>query len=245
MMDVSIYQIDMEKDENVVIFTDYDCLKERQGTEKIDSSIYGKVFEGELDVDNLEEIYRAFNWDKPDGFRGRSMSVSDIIETRDAETGEREFYYCDTIGFRKVDFEPEMAAEMMKSTIRVVMCEPGRIAKITDIGTDLDSLQKAVGGFIETYYPFEEEMCIVCNDEGKLNGMSPCRAIFDDEHKIQDIIFGPFFICDCSTDEFRSLSTEQLERYVKMFANPERYFRMDGEIKAMPYVPSNEMNRAR
>ncbi len=245
MMDVSIYQIDPEKDENVVIFTDYDLLKERQSSEEIDSSIYGKVFEGVLEAENLEEIYRVFNWDKPEGYAGRSMSVSDIIEVRDGKTGEREFYYCDSIGFRKVDFDPEKTSEMRKQTIRVVMCEPSRIARITDVGTDLESLQKAVGGFIETYYPFDEEVCIVCNDEGKLNGMSPCRAIFNEEQKIQDIVFGPFFICDCSTDEFKSLSTEQLEKYVKMFANPEHYFKVNGEIKAVPYVPSNEMNWAR
>ena len=120
------------------------------------------------------------------------------------------------------------------------MCEPGRKARVAEIGTELEELQRAVGGMIEAYYPFEEQVCIVCNDEGKFNGMSPCRAIFDDERKIQDIIFGPFFICDCSTPEFGSLNAEQLDRYRKMFDNPERYFRIDGEIKAIPHDPTKD-----
>lgn len=47
-------------------------------------------------------------------------------------------------------------------------------------------------------------------------------------------IFGPFFICDCSTPYFGSLNKEQLERYKKQFQNPERFFRVGGEIKAVP-----------
>ena len=66
--------------------------------------------------------------------------------------------------------EPNM--EEKKDTIRVVLCEPGRLARTVEIGTELADLQKAVGGgLIETYYPFEEEVCIVCNDEGKFNGI--------------------------------------------------------------------------
>ena len=38
--------------------------------------------------------------------------------------------------------------------IKVVYCEPGRKARIAEIGTELEDLQRAVGGgFIEAYYP--------------------------------------------------------------------------------------------
>ena len=50
-----------------------------------------------------------------------------------------------------------------KETIRVVYCEPGRLARIIELGTELEDLQRAVGGLIEPYYPFEEPVCIVCN----------------------------------------------------------------------------------
>lgn len=57
------------------------------------------------------------------------------------------------------------------------------------------------------------------------------------------IIFGPFFICDCSTPYFGSLNKEQLERYKKQFQNPEHFFRVGGEIKAVPYKPEKDHER--
>ena len=119
----------------------------------------------------------------------------------------------------------------------MVLCEPGKVARVAEIGTELSDLQRVVGGLIEPYYPFEEQVCIVCNDEGKYNGMRPCRAIYGEDREMMDIIFGPFFICDCSTPYFGSLNKEQLERYKKQFQNPERFFRVGGEIKAVPISP--------
>lgn len=83
----------------------------------------------------------------------------------------------------------------------------------------------------------------VCNDEGKYNGMRPCRAIYGEGREMMDIIFGPFFICDCSTPYFGSLNKEQLERYKKQFQNPEHFFRVGGEIKAVPYKPEKDHER--
>ena len=172
------------------------------------------------------------------------MSVSDIVEVRDPGAEEPDYYFCDTVGFRKVEFDAEKAAGL-KPVIRVVLCEPDRTARIAEIGTDLEDLQRAVGGCIETYYPFAEDVCIVCNDEGKLNGMSPCRAIYDGEHEILDIVFGPFFICGCPGPEFESLTEEQLERYVRQFRDPERYYRVGGTILAEKYAPARDAAQAR
>ena len=136
--------------------------------------------------------------------------------------------------------------EEQRRKIRVVYCAPGQLARITEIGTELANLQQAVGGgLIETFYPFEEEVCIVCNDEGKFNGMRPCRAVYGEDGKMMDIIFGPFFICDCSGEEFASLSDEQLERYANQFRYPENYLRINGEIKAIKYDPTRDRDKAR
>lgn len=123
-------------------------------------------------------------------------------------------------------------------TIKVVMAEPGKAARITEIGAELENLQAAVGGgLIEACYPFEEEVCIVCNEEGKLNGMEPCRAIRDTDGDIADIIFGPFFVCDCSSENFKSLSEEQLQNYLKLFFYPEAFFQNGSKICVIPYAP--------
>ena len=78
----------------------------------------------------------------------------------------------------------------------------------------------------------EEPVCIVCNEEGKINGPPLNRAVYaePDRGEMLDIIAGTFFICDRSGENFGSLSSEQLRRYTEQFKYPERFFRMDNEI---------------
>ncbi len=240
-MYIAIYQIDTERDGGRAAFLPYGELMRRNGA--VDPEIYGKAFEGWTDADDLEEVYEKFNLGCPDGFRGRSMSVSDVMAVT-GEDGETRHYYCDSVGFTEINFDEDLAERDLTHRISVVVCEPGKTARRAEIGTGLDELQKAVGGTIETYYPFDEEVCIVCNDEGKLNGMKPCRAVYDAEGKVMDVVFGPFFVCDCSGPDFRSLSPEQMERYWRMFERPERFFKLNGEIVAIPCRPDRDREQA-
>lgn len=127
----------------------------------------------------------------------------------------------------------------MNERIKVVLLEPDKEAQIAEIETTLESMQHLVGdGFIEAFYPFEEEVCIVCNDEGKINGLPLNRAIYSESGELVDIIAGPCFLCDCSGESFGSLNDEQLARYQKQFRLPEYFFRSSLGIAAVPYVPA-------
>ena len=237
MTDIRIYQIDLDRDNDGVAFEPYGTLARYQGSPDVNPALYDKVYDGAVDVSDIEDIYRIFNVEMPEGYEGRSLSVSDVVEIVKSDSIKPGFYYCDSIGFKPVPFNSEYAKEPGNEKITVVMLEPGKVARTAEIGTSLTDLQKTVGGMIEAYYPFEEEVCIVCNEEGKFNGMSPCRAVYDPEGQMMDIIFGPCFICDCRGENFGSLSQDQIKRYTEQFKNPERYFRIDGEIKAVPYEP--------
>lgn len=85
----------------------------------------------------------------------------------------------------------------------------------------------------------------VCNEEGKINGLPLNRAVYADPNRgeMLDIIAGTFFICDCSGENFGSLSPEQLRRYTELFKYPERFFRMDNEIRAVPFLPEKDQER--
>ena len=113
--------------------------------------------------------------------------------------------------------------------IKVVMVEPGKEAYATEIDTGLESLQKAVGGFIECFYPYDD-CIIVCNEEGKLDGSKPCRAIRDENGKVIELMYGAFFICRSSDDEFESLSDELIEKYTAMFYAPETFIMFNGRL---------------
>ena len=53
---------------------------------------------------------------------------------------------------------------------------------------------------IEAFYPFEEPVCIVCNEEGKLDGLPLNRAVYADpsRREMLDIIAGTCFVCSCN-----------------------------------------------
>ena len=52
--------------------------------------------------------------------------------------------------------------------MEVVMVEPGKEARLAEIGADLKSLQTAVGGYIEAAYFFDDPVALICNEEGKV-----------------------------------------------------------------------------
>lgn len=123
------------------------------------------------------------------------------------------------------------------SQITVILAEPGEKAYISRIGTSLEVLQQIVGGWIEVCYPFEEEICIICNEEGKINGMKPNRAIYDEDGRMTDMIFGTMIICGIGGEHFTSLTEVQQEKYLRRFLLPELLLRAGKTLTAVPYEP--------
>lgn len=126
-----------------------------------------------------------------------------------------------------------------RTTIDVIMVEPGQEARLMTMNDSLEAMQQAVGGLIEEYMPFEDEVALVCNDEGKMLGMPANRGITDADGQLIDIIAGPFFIAyaPIESEKFLSMPEELREKYMAKFKLPERFFRTEDGIKAVPYVP--------
>ena len=121
-----------------------------------------------------------------------------------------------------------------KKSIRVVLVEPGKRARETELGTELEDMQAAVGGDIEGLYPFDEQVCLVCNADGK-RLCQPNRTLKDSTGHPYLVICGSFFLCDATGEYFESLSDEQVECYLKMFEYPERIGRTNGRLIAVPF----------
>ena len=241
-MEIAIYQINSERDRNKVLFASLEETKRYQKEEVIDSEIYDKVFEGEVDCKNLEEVFEKFNINRPKSFQGHSMSVSDIVEVKNENGNKNAFHFCDSIGFAEVKFDPTVTKSIIENLkdenkMKVVLLEPGKVAVIAEIGTTLEDMQNIVGGDIEAYYPFDEEVCFVCDEEGKLKGSALNRAVYGENKEMIEIIAGTAFVCDCSGENFGSLNEGQQKKYCEMFRYPERFFRINDEIKAVQYKP--------
>ena len=64
MMDIRLYQINRERDEERRALLSTEALARRGfGPKVIDSSIYDCVFEGTVNCSDLEEVYTLFNVD--------------------------------------------------------------------------------------------------------------------------------------------------------------------------------------
>ena len=122
-----------------------------------------------------------------------------------------------------------------ENTLTVLVVAPGEKPKVETIDCGLESLQQQVGGYIEAVYPFEEPVGLVCNEEGKINGMQLNRALRNDDNSIYDIVSGTFLVVGLGEEDFCSLTPEQIEKYSEHFAEPEMFFMLDGEIQAIPY----------
>ena len=119
---------------------------------------------------------------------------------------------------------------------KVVLVEPDKPARVVEMDLSLESMQKAVGGLIQAIYPWEDKAALVCNDEGKLLGMPPNRALEDEEGNVYDIVCGTFFICGLTEDNFGGLTDEQAKLYFEKFRNPQVFARKpDGSLFAIEY----------
>lgn len=97
--------------------------------------------------------------------------------------------------------------------MRIIKVEPYKEPEIAEIKGDLESLQQTVGGYIQAVYPFQDEVAIVCNDEGKINGLEMNRAL-SSYGEIYDIIHGTFFICGLGEENFDDIPKELEEKYM-------------------------------
>lgn len=103
--------------------------------------------------------------------------------------------------------------------MKVLVIEPGKNPVVRGIDGSLKSMQAVVGGFIQAYYPWLEEVAIVCNDEGKINGLPLNRPIFGEHGELLDVIAGTFFICGAplDSDSFTDLPEDLIEHYTRLF----------------------------
>lgn len=115
--------------------------------------------------------------------------------------------------------------------ITVLVVEPGREPYVKEIDPGLKSLQHEVDGWIEAVYPFEDPVAIVCNEEGKLNGLPLNRALIDDDSgEIYDIVAGTFLVTGLTEDNFGSLTDDQIQKFSDRFRHPEAFLQMGNQI---------------
>ena len=119
-MKAEIYQLrdDIEQRHDKM----FASLKEVNAIGGVKANDYDFIYEtdasGETTTDVLESVYERFNLFHPADYRGRSLSMSDIVVLN--ENGVRNAYYCDTVGFTNLpDFTIEKPISLLSSGIKI------------------------------------------------------------------------------------------------------------------------------
>lgn len=122
----------------------------------------------------------------------------------------------------------EMRCKKMEQ-ILVLKVEPFKYPKPIMVDNTLEALQKEVKGYIEIVYPFDKNIAIICNEEGKIKGLPLNRGLYDEDDRLYDIIAGTFLavsvngegdIVDMDIDDYlfafnRFLLPENWENIIK------------------------------
>lgn len=198
-----------------------------------------------------KEIYAEFD-------RLQKGILSQFEQIRELKFADKPFNYLETAekqteqNYNKIDGiinnEPlESEDKSMNDKISVLAVEPMKAPYIKEIEPGLESLQKEVGGLIQAVYPYEDMVAVICNEEGKMNGLPLNRAIYNDDKEMTDIIAGTFLVVGLGEENFTSLSDGLQKKYADIFKNPEEFVRLGNEIVAIPVKPSikQQLNQAK
>ena len=129
------------------------------------------------------------------------------------------------------------------STIAVLVVEPGKEPYVKEIDSGLESLQHEVGGYIEAIYPYEDPVALVCNEEGKLEGLPLNRALRDEDGDIYDVVAGTFMVVGLTDDSFGSLTVEQMQKFSDLFKVPEQFVKLGDKIVAIPMISKEQQKQ--
>jgi hypothetical protein len=151
-----------------------------------------------------------------------SIDCGRPFQKRDAfESSKDGFYFCDSFGFAKIDFD-ENKISQSENLIKVVVIEPNKAPYTAEIENHFKAMQRILGGLIECTYPFEDDTVVFSNEESKLNGMDGNRTING------ELYAGPLFIArDMPGGETGSLTESQIEKYLDRFKEIESYTQDD------------------
>ena len=188
--------------------------------------IYGKIdflYAGEDHIGKVgDTVYytdaEAFNNEIEESQDCGRPIKAEIIADQHLKLTEPGFYFCDSIGWQKIEFDKAQSAEM--DGIRMLMILPHHPPVETYVKDELDRLQLAVSdhgedALIEFTYPFDDDCIMLGNEEAKLNGMEGNRRIGN------SIYAGPLYVTrDNGVGGLCSLTDEQVQKYSEMFAEP-------------------------
>lgn len=200
MKKIELFQVSAERDKRLAKFLGLTAHQRLCG-EKVEPYIYDRVFEKDIsntdmeympDKDLCEVVFRMLNDDaRPAEFLGHSMSVSDVLLIFKNST-EYAAYYCDNIGFARIDFDRDKAGfvgAQREDFIRVVILEQDKSARTAYMRNADEAIHHVLGGPADGEYliPGAQAKLLYCKDLPQTEHL-PARTIH--EFGKRDVSYG-------------------------------------------------------
>lgn len=192
-MNVRIYQINMKRDSHNVAFMNYESLPKFQGSSEIDSSLYDKVFEGEVNCFTLKNSMRFSILNTPKDIKGGQcpypMWWRSLTGIREKATST----FATASVFRRLILSRKRRRSATASyrlpsrkKISVLLVPVGKSPIVKEIPNTYEAMKALVGGGgLDEYMPFEDDAAIVCNRDGKQENLPMNRAVYQPPKRTQ------------------------------------------------------------
>lgn len=100
--------------------------------------------------------------------------------------------------------------ENYEDIVRILKIEPGKVPEVIEVENRLSVYQELVGGPIEAL-TLSDSVCMIVNENGKLEGLTPNRHFGD------DILVGTVLIIGRKDEFLVSLAPDDLAEYESRF----------------------------
>lgn len=106
-----------------------------------------------------------------------------------------------------------------ESLIKVLLVEPFDKPKMITIENNYQAISEIIYGDVDEYMPFEDDVALLCNADGKRLSLSASHTITDTETGKTDLIYGSFILVGSSKfdSEYHSLDDDLIDKYMDLF----------------------------
>ena len=102
--------------------------------------------------------------------------------------------------------------------MKILEVRRGEVPDLKEIDGGLKSMQAVVGGYIEAIYPFDDDIAVVVNEEGKITGLPPNRFLVYKKQNYVEPLCGTLFLCGLKKDSFADIPKKLVDKYTKVFS---------------------------
>lgn len=107
-----------------------------------------------------------------------------------------------------------------ENLIKVLLVESFNKPKIITIENNYQAISEIICGDADEYMPFEDDVALLCNADGKRLSLSASHTVTDIETGKTELIYGTFILVGTSgfDGEYHSLDDNLIDKYMNLFS---------------------------